>query len=145
VLAEALPQYWTRELGFDMTLLDLDPAASQTWRSKKAAGKVWANVVAGWPIQEWIRQNTSDQSTSHRFEDEFTDQKYQEIVSIADAAEVDRLGREVGDYYDNFWDVPLWWFRFEITVNPDVIEDWTYSGLLSGGTGDWHMIKAAQK
>lgn len=141
LMVQALPQYWTRELGFDLTIQDIDPGAVvRLWRGKQMQHAVWPNVFSFRPIQERVRTTTSQQSSSHSFDHPFVDEKYQEMLSVSSQEEVNRIGLEVADFwYYNFRNVPLFWFKFNMTVNPDVIEDWTF---LSRGEY-WYLIKPA--
>jgi hypothetical protein len=53
--------------------------------------------------------------------------------------------REVGDErYYNFADIPFFWFDLEVTVNPEIIESWTYPGTAASKTSHWNLLKAAQ-
>ena len=44
-----------------------------------------------------------------------------------------RLTRAIGDHlFDEFADIPLFWFANEVMANPKVVADWVYPGIAAG-------------
>jgi ABC-type transport system substrate-binding protein len=81
----------------------------------------------------------------HIFEDEFIEKNYLALTQTVDAAERQRLAREVGDHvYDEFADIPLIWFYNEVVVNPKVVGEWTYPGSGAGRSTHFHLLKAVK-
>jgi ABC-type transport system substrate-binding protein len=103
LIIEALPQYWG-PIGIEATIQDIDTGAvTRLWREKKMQHAVWAKVFSFRPIQERVRTNHSQHSSSHYFDHPFVDQKYEEMLSTSSQEEVNRIGREVADFwYDNY-------------------------------------------
>lgn len=141
LVIEALPQYWA-PLGIEATIQDLDTgAATKLWREKKMQHSLWANVFSFRPISYRVRDNASSNSRSHYFEHEFVDQKYEEMKLVSSIEEENQIGRDVANFwYDQYWTMPFFWFRWNATVNPEVIDDWVF---LNRGKY-WHNIQVPQ-
>ena len=124
---EALPQYWG-PVGIDVTITDLDSGAySAMRRAKQIQHMMYANVFSFRKIQDRIRTNAPSNTTGHTFDHPFMEEKYQETLTVFTQPEVDAIGREVANFwYDQYWTIPIFWFRFNFTVNPEVLEDWVY-------------------
>ena len=59
-----------------------------------------------------------------------------------DPKERQRLARSIGDHlFDEFADIPLFWFANEVVVNPKVVSEWVYPGLAAGRSTHFHLIK----
>ena len=54
--------------------------------------------------------------------------------------------RAIGDHlFEEFADIPLFWFANEVIANPKVVSEWVYPGLGAGRSTHFHLIKAAAK
>jgi hypothetical protein len=72
-------------------------------------------------------------------------ENWQKISQTTDPEVIDQLVREVGDErFYNFTDIPFFWFELEVTVNPEIIESWTYPGTSASKTSHWNLLKAAK-
>jgi ABC-type transport system substrate-binding protein len=139
---EALPQYWG-PVGIEATIRDLDTGAySRLRRAKKVQHMMWANVFSFRQIADRVRSNAPSNTRSHTYDAPFMEEKWQELSKVTTQKESDRIGREVANFwYDDFWTIPVFWFKFNFTVNPEVVEDWTF---LNRGYY-WHNITPATK
>ena len=55
------------------------------------------------------------------------------------------LTRAIGDHlYEEFADIPLFWFANEVVVNPKVVASWVYPGIGAGRSTHFHLVKAVQ-
>lgn len=124
---EALPQYWG-PVGINVKITDLDTGAYTALRKgKELQHRMFANVFSFRKIQDRIRTNAPSNTTTHAFNHPFMEEKYQETLTVYTQEEVDAIGREVANFwYDQHWTMPIFWFRFNFTVNPEVLEDWVY-------------------
>ena len=143
-VAEALGIYF-KEVGIDATIETLDWAkVRDMFRSKAIHCCIWPNIISWRPSEDWIRGYTS-QGFGHWFEDEFIEKHYQALVRSVDPAERQRLARAIGDHlYEEFADLPLFWFYNEVAVNPKVVAEWTYPGIGGGRSTHFHLLKAAK-
>ena len=61
------------------------------------------------------------------------DAKFLEVRAAVDAADQDRLLRELGNIvYDSYSDFPLFYLPAEVVVNPGYVDEWVWPGYLSG-------------
>ena len=62
-----------------------------------------------------------------------------------EAGHILQFARAIGDHlYDNFAEMPLFWFDNEVAVNPKVVADWQYPGLGGGRSTHFHLLKAVK-
>ena len=127
LVVEALPQYWG-PVGIDVTITDIDSGAySAMRRAKQIQHMMFANVFSFRKIQDRIRTNAPSNTSSHTFSHPYMEEKYQETLKVYTQDEIDVIGRDMANFwYDQYWTIPVFWFRFNFTVNPEVLEDWTY-------------------
>ena len=85
------------------------------------------------------------EGTSRNWETDLINENWTKISQTTDPKVIDQLVREVGDErYYNFADIPFFWFDLEVTVNPEIIESWTYPGTSASKTSDWNLLKASK-
>jgi oligopeptide transport system substrate-binding protein len=146
VMVEALINYW-EPIGINVQLVDTEwGTIQQYYRNKtpeiKRGG--WGNVITMRSLVDRVRtwQSTGN---SRNWETALIDANWKKIAETVDPEEIDQLIREVGDErYYNFADIPFFWFDLEVTVNPEVVESWTYPGTAGSKTSHWNLLKAAQ-
>ncbi len=57
-----------------------------------------------------------------------------------------RLARSIGDHlFEEFADIPMFWFANEVLANPKVVGEWVYPGLAAGRSTHFELIKAPAK
>ncbi|MGH8065455.1 MAG: ABC transporter substrate-binding protein [Candidatus Entotheonellia bacterium] len=144
-VAEALQIYF-QDVGIDATIDILDWANVRDMiRSKSAHCCIWPNIISWRPIEDRIRSSYSTQGTGNLFQDEFIEKNYQALARSTNSDERERLAQAIGDHiFENFADMPLFWFYNEVAVNPTVVADWTYPGLGGGRSTHYDLIKAAK-
>jgi peptide/nickel transport system substrate-binding protein len=144
-VAEALGIYF-KEVGIDATIEILDWAnVRDMFRSKSIQCCVWPNIISWRPVEDWIRVSYYSKATNHHFEDEFIDKHYLTLTQTVNPEERQRLTRTIGDHlFEEFADIPLFWFYNEVAVNPKVVAEWTYPGLGAGRSTHFHLLKAAK-
>jgi hypothetical protein len=55
------------------------------------------------------------------------------------------LTRTIGDHlFEEFADIPLFWFYNEVVANPKAVADWTYPGIGAGRSTHFHLLKAVK-
>jgi ABC-type transport system substrate-binding protein len=144
-VAEALGIYF-KEVGVEAEIEIVDWAkVRDMFRNKVIQCCVWPNIISWRPVEDWIRIAYYSKGTGHNFEDEFLDKNYLALTETVNAEERNRLTRAIGDHvYDEFADLPLFWFYNEVVVNPKVVADWQYPGLGAGRSTHFHLLKAAK-
>jgi peptide/nickel transport system substrate-binding protein len=147
VLVEALINYW-EPIGINLKLVDTEWGTVQAaYRAKddmiKQGG--WGNVITMRSVVERIASWSYPEGTSRNWETDLINENWQKISQTTDPKVIDQLVREVGDERCyNFADIPFFWFDLEVTVNPEIIESWTYPGTTASKTSQWNLLKAAK-
>src|SRR5207247_5676465 len=136
-----------KEIGMDTEIEVLDWAKVREMFRKKAIGCcIWPNIISWRPSEEWIRTSYWSKSPNHHYENEFIDRHYEMLTSAVNPQERERVARTIGDHlFDEFADIPLFWFANEVMANPKVVAEWVYPGLGAGRSTDFHVIKAAKR
>jgi ABC-type transport system substrate-binding protein len=144
-VAEALGIYF-KEVGVEAAIEVLDWAnVRDMFRSKSIHCCIWPNIITWRPVEDWIRVSYYSKGTGHNFEHEFIEQRYLALIQSVNPEERQRLTREIGDFlFENFADIPLFWFYNEVVANPKVVADWQYPGIGAGRSTHFHLIKAAK-
>jgi ABC-type transport system substrate-binding protein len=144
-VAEALGIY-LKEVGVEAEIEVLDwPRVRDMFRKKEIHCCIWPNIISWRPSEEWIRVSYFSKAFAHHFEDEFIDKHYQALAQAVKPEERQRLARAIGDHlYEEFADIPLFWFANEVVVNPKVVGAWIYPGIAAGRSTHFHLVKAAK-
>jgi peptide/nickel transport system substrate-binding protein len=145
-VAEALGIYY-KEIGVDTEIEVLDWAKVRDMFRKKAIGCcIWPNIISWRPSEEWIRTSYYSKAASHNYENEFIDKTYNALTMAVQPQERQKLSRAIADHlFDEFADIPLFWFSNEVVANPKVVGDWVYPGIAAGRSTHFHLIKSAAK
>jgi peptide/nickel transport system substrate-binding protein len=144
-VAEALGIYF-KEVGIDATIEILDWAnVRDMFRSKTIHCCVWPNIITWRPVEDWIRVSYYSKAPNHHFENELIDKHYVALTQSVNPEERQRIARTVGDHlFQEFPDIPLFWFYNEVVVNPKAVADWVYPGIGAGRSTHFHLLKAAK-
>jgi ABC-type transport system substrate-binding protein len=113
---------------------------------KKAIGCcMWPNIISWRPSEEWIRTSYYSKSPNHHYENEFVDKHYETLTKTVNPAERQKIARTIGDHlFEEFADIPLFWFANEVVANPKVVGEWVYPGLAAGRSTHFHLVKPAK-
>jgi ABC-type transport system substrate-binding protein len=135
-----------KEVGINAAIEILDWAnVRDMFRSKSIQCCIWPNIISWRPVEDWIRVSYYSKSANHHFENEFIDKHYLALAQTVDPEERQRLTRTIGDHlFEEFPDIPLFWFFNEVVANPKTVADWSYPGLGAGRSTHFHLLKAAK-
>jgi ABC-type transport system substrate-binding protein len=144
-VAEALGIYY-KDVGVDAEIEVLDWAkVREMFRKKAIQCCIWPNIISWRPSEEWVRTSYYSKSNSHNYENEFIDKTFLALTQSVNPAERQRLARAIGDHlFEEFADIPLFWFANEVVANPKVVGEWVYPGLGAGRSTHFNQIKAAK-
>jgi len=144
-VAEALGIYY-KEVGVDTEIEVLDWAKVRDMFRKKAIHCcIWPNIISWRPSEEWVRTANWSKSPNHHYENEFVDKQYELWTRTVDPKERQRIARSIGDhFFEEFADIPLFWFANEVAANPKVVGEWVYPGLAAGRSTHFHLVKPAK-
>jgi ABC-type transport system substrate-binding protein len=144
-VAEALGIYY-KEIGVETEIEVLDWAkVRDMFRRKAIQCCIWPNIISWRPAEEWIRASYYSKATAHHYEHEFIDKTYEALAKTVRPDERQRLARAIGDHlFEEFADIPLFWFANEVVANPKVVADWVYPGIAAGRSTHFHLVKPAK-
>jgi ABC-type transport system substrate-binding protein len=144
-VAEAIGIYF-KEVGVEAEIEVLDWAkVREMFRKKEIQCCIWPNIISWRPSEDWIRTSYYSKDAGHNFEDEFIEKHYLALTQTVNPEERQRLARAIGDHlYEEFADIPLFWFANEVVVNPKVVASWSYPGIGAGRSTHFHLVKAAK-
>ena len=141
-VAESLGIYY-KDIGVDTEIEVLDWAkVREMFRKKVIQCCIWPNIISWRPSEEWIRISYWSKSQNHHYENEFIDKTYDALTRSVNPQERQRLTRAIGDHlFEEFADIPLFWFANEVVANPKVVGEWVYPGLGAGRSTHFHLVK----
>jgi len=144
-VAEALNIYY-KDIGVETEIEVLDWAKVREMFRKKAIGCcIWPNIISWRPSEEWIRTSYYSKSPNHHYENEFVDKHYDALTKAVNPTERQKIARTIGDHlFEEFADIPLFWFANEVVANPKVVGEWVYPGLAAGRSTHFHLVKPAK-
>jgi len=144
-VAEALNIYY-KDVGVDTEIEVLDWAkVREMFRKKAIQCCMWPNIISWRPSEEWIRTSYHSKSPNHHYENEFIDKHYEALTKAVNPAERQNIARTIGDHlFDEFADIPLFWFSNEVVANPKVVGEWVYPGLAAGRSTHFHLVKPSK-
>jgi ABC-type transport system substrate-binding protein len=144
-VAEALGIYF-KDVGIESEIEVLDWAKVREGFRKKTIGCcIWPNIISWRPSEESIRTFNYSKGPNHHFENEFIDKTYLAWAQSVKPEERQRHARAIADHlFEEFADIPLFWFANEVVANPKVVGDWVYPGLAAGRSTHFHLVKPAK-
>jgi peptide/nickel transport system substrate-binding protein len=130
-VGEVIANYW-REIGVDVKLEEREFV---WWRERllkeQLHGLAWTDATVRFEDRDIVRIMYYSKGPAHFFESTFVDQKYDQFIATADPQEQDQILREAGNYlFAEYASLPLFWLYTEFVVNPQVVADYTTSGML---------------
>jgi peptide/nickel transport system substrate-binding protein len=144
-VAEAIGIYF-KDVGVEAEIEVLDWAkVREMFRKKEIHCCIWPNIISWRPSEDWTRTSYYSKDAGHNFEDEFIEKHYLDLTQAVNPEERQRLARAIGDHlFEEFADIPLFWFANEVVVNPKVVAGWSYPGIGAGRSTHFHLVKAAK-
>jgi ABC-type transport system substrate-binding protein len=143
-VAEALGIYF-KDVGVETEIQVVDWARVREGFRKKTIGCcIWPNIISWRPSEEWIRVGNYSKGPNHHYEHEVIEKNYQAWTKAVKPEERQRFARAVADHlFEEFADIPLFWFNNEVVANPKVVAEWVYPGLGAGRSTHFHLVKPA--
>jgi peptide/nickel transport system substrate-binding protein len=141
-VAEALGIYY-KDIGVETEIEVLDWAkVREMFRKKTIQCCIWPNIISWRPAEEWIRISYYSKSPNHHYENEFIEKQYEALRSAIQPAERQRIARSIADHlFEEFADIPLFWFANEVVANPKMVAEWVYSGQGAGRSTQFDRIR----
>ena len=141
---EAIANYW-QQVGIEVEIEDLDGATvRQRYRGREMQHRVWPNIIIYFPLEYGVTNLLSNFGSGNAYKDNWTNEKAGEWRRTTDDDARDALAREFGNYaFENYVNLPLFWFPHTVAVDPTVVADWVYPGSTVPRGGHLHNVKAA--
>jgi len=106
----------------------------------------WPNIITWRPSDQAIRNFRHAKGTTHGYEHPFIEKTFAALQKALDTDKRQRLAQSIGDrLFENFADIPLFWFNNEVLANPKVVGNWVYPGLAAGRSTHFHLITPASE
>jgi peptide/nickel transport system substrate-binding protein len=88
---------------------------------------------------------TTDGAPGGGFEDDHIQGLVERLTRTLDEAERSAIAAEAFTYvFEEYAEMPLAAIFAELTVNPEVVADWTFPGATAAGMSHWHLITPAE-
>jgi ABC-type transport system substrate-binding protein len=144
-VAEALGIYY-KDVGVESEIEVLDWAkVREMFRKKAIHCCIWPNIISWRPSEEWIRVSYTLKGNAHHYQNDFIEKTYATLTNTVKPEERQRLARAIGDHlFEEFADIPLFWFANEVVANPKIVGDWVYPGIAAGRSTHFHLVKPAK-
>ena len=143
---EAIANYW-QQVGIEVEIEDLDGATvRQRYRGREMQHRVWPNIIIYFPLEYGVTNLLSNLGSGNAYKDNWTNEMASKWRATTDDDERDRIAREFGNHaFENYVNMPLFWFPHTVAVDPSVVSDWVYPGSTVPRGGHLHSVKAAAK
>ena len=146
-IAEAI-QLDLADVGIDISLREMEYTAI---RPDLVAKNVYDKLFMSrnLPIrttQEAVRVFYADEGVLHAAMYDELEGMYQELKSTVDLAERDEIARRMGNFaFDNYISVPIAQIFYELTVNPEIVADYVFSGQTPTSIDHVHLIRGVRE
>jgi len=147
VIESVCTQYWAK-VGIQCELLDVDSAfVVQKFIKRDMAHHVWPNIILYFNPPEFILGVLhSINNIAHHYEDDQIEGFLSKLRVTTKPGERDQVTRELGNYlFNNYVDIPLFWFRHTVVADPKVVTGWVYPGNGIPRASHYYLIKAVKK
>ena len=146
-LMEAVQVQW-REVGIELELEEADLVATvlPKTRDRKANWYLRAGPPSKKAVESQIAAFNAGKATPHWFEDDTIYKMWEELLQLSDPAAADAQLRKIGNYkFESFEIIPLFDVYIEVVVNPNIVNDWPFSGWDGGDLGHTFFISACKQ
>jgi ABC-type transport system substrate-binding protein len=125
----------------EYTALRPDLVAKQAWN------KMW--MSRNLPIrttQEAVRVFYADEGVTHAAMYDELEAMYQELKATVDLAERDEIARKMGNFaFDNYISVPIAQIFYELSVDPEIVAEYIFSGQTPTSLDHIHLIRGVRE
>ena len=96
--------------------------------------------------QEAVRVFYADEGVLHAAMYDELEAMYQELKSTIDLAERDEIARRMGNFaFDNYISIPIAQIFYELTVDPEIVDEYIFSGQTPTSLDHVHLIKGVRE
>jgi ABC-type transport system substrate-binding protein len=137
-----------REVGIELELeeADLVTTVQPRLRERKANWYLRPSPPSKKAVETQIAAFNAGKGTPHMFEDDTIYKMWEDLLQISDLKKRDAQLRKIGNYkFEQFENIPLFHVYIEVVVNPNIVEDWPFSGWDGGDIGHTFVISACKQ
>ena len=145
-IAEAI-QLDLDEVGIKINLQEMEYTALRPdLVAKQAWGRMW--MSRNLPIrttQEAVRVFYADEGVTHAAMYDELEALYNELKETIEPAERERIAKAMGNFaFDNYISIPIAQIFYELTVDPDIVAEYIFSGQTPTSLDHIHLIKGVR-
>jgi peptide/nickel transport system substrate-binding protein len=134
-------------VGIDVNLQEMEYTALRPdLVAKQAWGRMW--MSRNLPLrttQEAIRVFYADEGVTHAAGYDELEGLYNELKETIDPAERERIAKAMGNFaFDNYISIPIAQIFYELTVDPEIVEEYIFSGQTPTSLDHIHLIKGVR-
>jgi ABC-type transport system substrate-binding protein len=146
-ISEAISNYW-KAVGLTPKIVEVEFAeVRDKYRKREMQGAAWLQTGGRILVIDYIRvYNKSVNGVAHVFEDAYIEERMDQLGVTVDKEERARLLREIGDHkFAEFAEIPMFWLFTEVAVNPTVVENYAFTGTVTGIYSHLEFIELAPR
>ena len=123
-----------------------DTVFRSVWRSKEGHNFIWYGILPFFSQELAVRFHSYGPNGGLTFERAEIEEIYPLLRDTIDLAERDRLLRAAGDvWFYNYKDIPLFWLSAEVVVDPDIVAEYAFPGLIPSVLSHFEHVVAVPK
>jgi ABC-type transport system substrate-binding protein len=137
-----------REVGIELEMEEADLVSTvlPKVRERKANWYIRPGIPSKKAVEPQIALFNAGKGTGHWFETDEIHKMWADLLQMSDPKAVDAQLRKIGNYkFENIEIVPLFDVYIEVVVNPNIIQDWPFSGWDGGDIGHTFLISACKQ
>jgi ABC-type transport system substrate-binding protein len=137
-----------REVGIELEMEEADLVSTvlPRVRERKANWYLRPGIPSKKAVEPQIALFNAGKGTGHWFETDEIHKMWADLLQMSDPKAVDAQLRTIGNYkFENIEIVPLFDVYIEVVVNPNIIQDWPFSGWDGGDIGHTFLISACKQ
>ncbi len=136
------------EVGITINLQEMEYTALRPdLVAKNAHNKMW--MSRNLPIrttQEAVRVFYADEGVTHAAMYDELEAMYNELKATVDLAARDEIARKMGNFaFDNYISIPIAQIFYELTVDPEIVEEYIFSGQTPTSLDHIHLIRGVRE
>jgi peptide/nickel transport system substrate-binding protein len=143
-IGQALALDW-QAIGVHPKIVEIDfPRVREQYRTKSIHGAVWALRGSPNALNLFRIFNKAEGSVVNAYEHPYIEERHEALGKAVNPTERARLLREIADHkFNEFTDMPMFWFHAEAGVNPKYIAEYTFPGSITGFFTHLEYVKPA--
>jgi hypothetical protein len=137
-----------REVGIELELEEADLVATVVpkVRERRANWYLRPGIPSKKAVEPQIALFNAGKGAAHWFETDEIHKMWADLLQMSDPKAVDAQLRKIGNYkFENFETIPLFDVYIEVVVNPNIVNDWPFSGWDGGDIGHTYLISACKQ